>query len=68
MFVEEELAELENKYINLYKNFEQNKLIALKCTKLADIILTSPNVYDANLLTNLNSNVSLAINIDFIIM
>lgn len=65
MFLENDIAELKNKYINLYNKFEQNNLIAMKFTKLADIILTTPIMYDANII-NLNPNVSPVLNIHFI--
>lgn len=47
---ENEIAELRQKYIDLYDKFEQNKLIAMKCAKLADIILNVPETYDANII------------------
>ncbi|XP_025194944.1 uncharacterized protein LOC112594398 [Melanaphis sacchari] len=46
---ENEVSELKKKYINLYTNFQQNNLIALKCAKLTDIILKSQETLDANI-------------------
>lgn len=40
--------ELKQKYANLYTKFEQNKLLVLKCASLAEIILKSPETWDAN--------------------
>ncbi|VVC42039.1 HAUS augmin-like complex subunit 6, N-terminal [Cinara cedri] len=50
---EKEVVELKQKYINLYNNFEQNKLLVLKCVRLAEIILKTPETWDANVI-NLN--------------
>lgn len=44
------MAESKQKYIDLYSKYEQNKLIAMKCAKLVDIILTIPETYDANII------------------
>lgn len=45
-----EVAELKQKYIHLYDKFEQDKLIAMKCAGLADIILRTPETWDANII------------------
>ncbi|XP_001944251.2 uncharacterized protein LOC100166290 [Acyrthosiphon pisum] len=45
-----EVSELKQKCNNLYANFQQNKLIALKCARLTDIILQTPETLDANIL------------------
>lgn len=52
-----EVSELKQKCINLCANFQQNKLIALKCARLTDIILKTPETLDANII-NLTFNVS----------
>ncbi|CAI6361446.1 unnamed protein product [Macrosiphum euphorbiae] len=44
-----EVSELKQKCINLYANFQQNKLIALKCARLTDIILQTQETLDANI-------------------
>lgn len=41
----------------MYDNFKQKKLIAIKCAKLADIILNTPKIWDANMIS-LITNVS----------
>lgn len=46
---ENEVAELNQKYINLYANFQQNKLIAMKCARLTDIILKTQETLDAKI-------------------
>ncbi|XP_060875809.1 uncharacterized protein LOC132949066 [Metopolophium dirhodum] len=44
-----EVSELKQKCINLYANFQQNKLIALKCARLTDIILQTQEFLDGNI-------------------
>ncbi|XP_015380561.1 PREDICTED: uncharacterized protein LOC107174212 [Diuraphis noxia] len=44
-----EVSELKQKCINLYTNFQQHKLIALKCAILTDIILKTQETLDANI-------------------
>lgn len=43
--------------MNLYENFEQKKIVAMKCNRLADIILKTQENWDANKI-NLIYNVS----------
>ncbi|XP_022172378.1 uncharacterized protein LOC111035164 [Myzus persicae] len=52
-----EVSELKQKCINLCANFQQNKLIALKCARLTDIILKTPETLDANII-NLTFNIN----------
>lgn len=47
MFKEKEVAELKKVCTDLYNNFEQNKLIAIHCAKLGEIILKTPEFLDA---------------------
>lgn len=47
VFEENEVVELRQKYIDLYNTFEKNKLIAMKCLRLADLILKTPETWDA---------------------
>ncbi|CAH1736440.1 unnamed protein product [Aphis gossypii] len=47
---ENEISELRQKYINLSTNFQQKKLIAMKCARLTDIILKSQETLDANII------------------
>lgn len=54
---ENDVAELKEKYTDLFSNFEQNKLIAMQCSRLADIILKTPESLDANTM-NFNINVN----------
>ncbi|XP_026805336.1 uncharacterized protein LOC113548583 [Rhopalosiphum maidis] len=53
---ESEVSELRQKFMNLYTNFQQNKLISMKCAKLTDIILKSQETLDANII-NLTSDI-----------
>lgn len=47
MLEENEVVELRQKYIDLYNTFDKNKLIAIKCLRLADLILKTPETWDA---------------------
>lgn len=47
MLEEIEVVELRQKYIDLYNTFDKNKLIAMKCSRLADLILKTPEIWDA---------------------
>lgn len=39
--------ELRQKYIDLCNTYDKNKLIAMKCSRLADLILKTPETWDA---------------------
>lgn len=43
---------MKKNYIDLYNKFEQNKLIAMKSARLADIILKTPETLDANIINS----------------
>lgn len=47
MLEENEVVKLRQKYIDLYNTFDKNKLIAMKCGRLADLILKTPETWDA---------------------
>lgn len=54
-FIENEVSILKQKYINLYNIFEQNKLMAMKCARLADVILKTPETVDAHMINSIFS-------------
>jgi len=55
LFIENEVFVLKQKYINLFNDFEKNKLMAMICAKLADIILKTPETVDAHMINSIFS-------------
>lgn len=42
------MAELKQKYLNLFEQVEQKKLVAMRYARLVSIILKTPDDWDAN--------------------